>query len=199
MKDLTHKQKRILEFLMEYTKNHGYPPTVREIGDHFQFFWAAARKHLQAVERKGFIRINPLKSRGIEILSFKPSSGFMLPVAGRIRAGKPILAQEDIDAHILIDKSLFPHADSFSLRVTGDSMMEAGILDRDYVVVRPQKTIENGEIGVVLIEDEATVKRVFKEKRKIILKPENRNMEPTRHNPDEVTIIGKVVGVIRKL
>ncbi len=199
MKELTDKQKLILDFLMEYTKNHGYPPTVREIGNHFRFLWTAARGHLQALERKGFIRINPSKSRSIEIPSFKPATGFMLPVAGKIRAGKPILATEDIDAHILVDKSLFPHADSFSLKVTGDSMVEAGILDRDYVVVRPQKTIENGEIGVVLIDDEATVKRVFREKKKIILKPENRNMQPTRHNPDEVTIIGKVVGVIRKL
>ena len=199
MKELTDKQKRILEFLIEHAKNHGYPPTVREIGAHFRFLWAAARRHLQAIERKGFIKLNPAKSRGIEIPSLKPSSGFMLPVAGRIRAGKPILATEDIDAHILIDKSLFPYSDSFSLRVTGDSMIEAGILDGDYVVVRPQKAIENGEIGVVLIEDEATVKRVYKEKKKIILKPENKNMQPTRYDPDEVTIIGTVVGVIRKL
>lgn len=199
MKELTDKQKRILDFLMDFTKNHGYPPTVREIGNHFRFLWAAARGHLHALERKGFIKLNPSKSRGIEIPGLMPSGGFMLPVAGRIRAGRPILAQEDIDAHILIDKSLFPHSDSFSLRVTGDSMIEAGILDRDYVVVRPQRTIENGEIGVVLIEDEATVKRVFKEKKKIILKPENRNMQPSTHNPDEVTIIGKVVGVIRKI
>jgi repressor LexA len=199
MKDLTEKQKRILEFLVEYTKSHGYPPTVREIGEHFRFLWAAARGHLQALQRKGFVRINPSISRGIEIPGIKPSSGFMLPVAGKIRAGRPILAREDIDAHILIDKSLFPHSDAFSLRVTGDSMIEAGILNGDYVVVRPQKTIENGEISVVLIDDEATIKRVFKEKKKIVLKPENKNMKPSMHNPDEVSIIGKVVGVIRKI
>jgi repressor LexA len=199
MKDLTDKQKRILEFLREYAGAHGYPPTVREIGEHFRFLWAAARRHLQAIEKKGFIKLKPSTSRGIEIPGLMPSGGFMLPVAGRIRAGRPILAREDIDTHILIDKSLFPHSDSFSLRVTGDSMIEAGILDGDYVVVKPQKTIENGEIGVVLIEDEATVKRVYKEKKKIVLKPENRNMQPTTHNPEEVTIIGKVVGVIRKI
>ncbi|NWF76039.1 MAG: repressor LexA [Nitrospirae bacterium] len=199
MKELTDKQKRILEFLKEYTKTHGYPPTVREIGAHFKILWAAARKHLQAIERKGFLKLNPLKSRGIEILSFKPSSGLMLPVAGNIRAGKPILAQEDIDTHILIDKSLFPHQDAFVLRVTGNSMIEAGIFDGDYVIVSPQKTIENSEIGVVLIEDEATVKRIYKEKMKIILKPENKTMKSVTHNADEITIIGKVVGVIRKL
>lgn len=199
MKELTDKQKRILEFLKEYTKTHGYPPTVREIGAHFKILWAAARRHLQAIERKGFLKLNPLKSRGIEILSFKPSSGLMLPVAGNIRAGKPILAREDIDTHILIDKSLFPHQDAFALRVTGNSMIEAGIFDGDYVIVSPQKTIENGEIGVVLIEDEATVKRVYKEKMKIILKPENSIMQPTEHSPREVTIIGKVIGVVRKM
>jgi len=85
------------------------------------------------------------------------------------------------------------------LRVKGDSMIEAGILNGDYVVVRPQKTIENGEIGVVLIDDEATIKRVFKERKKIVLKPENKDMKPSMHNPDEVSIIGRVVGVIRKM
>lgn len=199
MKDLTEKQRRILEFLTEYTKTHGYPPTVREIGGHFKFLWAAARAHLQALQRKGFIKLNPLKSRGIEILGLMLSTGTILPVAGKIRAGKPILAREDIDAHILVDKSLFPHQKAFSLRVTGDSMVDAGILNGDFVVVKPQKTIENGEIGVVLIEDEATVKRVFVKNKNIILKPENKNMQPVSYKPEEVSIIGKVIGVIRKL
>ena len=199
MKDLTDKQKRILEFLREFTATNGYPPTVREIGEHFRFLWAAARRHLQALEKKGVIKLTPSRSRGIEIPGVMPTDGFMLPVAGKIRAGRPILARENIDTHIMIDKSLFPHSDSFSLRVTGDSMIEAGILDGDYVVVRPQKTIENGEIGVVLLGDEATVKRVYKRKGEIVLMPENRNMQPTTHNPDEVAIIGKIVGVIRKL
>ena len=199
MKELTDKQKKILEFVTEYTKDHGYPPTVREIGAHFMFLWAAARAHLQALQKKGALKLNPSKSRGIEIPGLIPSGGFMLPVAGTIRAGKPILAREDIDTHILVDQSLFPHPGAFSLKVTGDSMVEAGILDGDYVVVRPQKTIGNGQIGVVLLGDEATVKKVFQGKNKIILKPENKDMESTTHNPDEVDIIGKVVGVIRKL
>ena len=199
MKGLTDKQQRILEFLREYTKNHGYPPTVREIGEHFQFLWAAAAGHLKALDRKGFIKLNPSRSRGIEIPGLMSSEGLMLPVAGTIRAGKPILAREEIDAHIMVDKSLFPHQDSFCLKVTGESMIDAGIFDGDYVIVRPQKTIGNGEIAVVLLEDEATVKRVFKEKKKIILKPENRDMQPTEHNANEVIIIGKVAGVIRKL
>jgi repressor LexA len=199
MKDLTEKQRIILEFLKEYTRNHGYPPTVREIGEHFKFLWAAARGHLQALQRKGFIKLNPSRSRGIEIPGLMLSTAFMVPVAGKISAGKPILAREDINTHILVDKSLFPHQNAFSLRIAGDSMLEAGIFDGDYVIVKPQKTIEDGEIGVVLIEDEATVKRVYIKNKKIILKPENRSMQPVSYKPEEVNIIGKVIGLIRKL
>lgn len=199
MKELTRKQRKVLEFLTSYTKKHGYPPTIREIGEHFGFFWTAARGFLQSLERKGFIKINPTKSRGVEIIGLKPTEGLKVPLVGKIRAGMPILATEDIETHILIDKSLFPTENAFTLKVTGDSMIEAGILDGDLVIVRPQKVIENGEIGVVLIGDEATVKRVFKDKKKITLRPENKHMKQESYNPDEVTIIGKVIGVIRKI
>ncbi|MFH1701873.1 MAG: transcriptional repressor LexA [Nitrospirota bacterium] len=199
MKELTRKQRKVLEFLISYTKKYGYPPTIREIGEHFGFFWTAARGFLQSLARKGFIKINPTKSRGIEIIGLKPVEGLKIPLIGRIRAGKPILATEDIEAHILIDKSLFPAENAFTLKVTGDSMIEVGIQEGDFVIVKPQKVIENGEIGVVLIGDEATVKRVFKGKKKITLRPANKNMKPETYNPDEVTIIGKVIGVIRKI
>ena len=199
MKELTRKQRKVLEFLTSYTKKYGYPPTIREIGEHFGFFWTAARGFLQSLARKGFIKINPTKSRGIEIIGLNPAEGLKIPLIGKIRAGKPILATEDIEAHILIDKSLFPAENAFALKVTGDSMIEAGIQEGDFVVVKPQKVIENGEIGVVLIGDEATVKRVFKWKEKITLRPANKNMKPETYNPDEVTIIGKVIGVIRKI
>jgi repressor LexA len=199
MKELTKKQKRIVEFLKSYVKKHGYPPTMREIGAYFGFTWPAAKGHLVALKKKGLIRINPFKSRGIEILGSKYREAFELPVAGRIRAGKPILALEEIEDHIVIDRNLFKDSDAFALRITGDSMVEAGIFDGDYVIVKPQRTIENGEVAVVFLEDEATVKKVYKEKRKVVLKPENKNMQPTKHSPDEVTIIGRVVGVIRKL
>ncbi len=199
MMGLTDKQKRVLEFLISSTKKYGYPPTIREIGKHFGFLWTAARGHLQSLERKGFIRINPSKSRGIEIIGLKPPGGLRVPLVGKIRAGKPTLATEDIDDHIVIDKSLFPAEDAFSLKVKGDSMIEAGILDGDYVIVRPQKDIEHGEIGVALIGDEATVKKIFKDNKKVILKPENRHMKPESYSHDEVTIIGKVIGVVRKI
>lgn len=200
MTDLTDRQKEILDFIMSYARQHGYPPTFREIGGHFGFTWPASKQHLKAIERKGYISLIPTKSRGIEILgSAGPSQGRMIPVAGRIRAGQPILAYKDIDDHIFVDTSLFPAEDAFSLKVTGDSMVEAGIYNGDYIVVRPQQTLDNGEIGVVLIEDEATVKRFFKDKKSVTLRPENSSMKPMTYKADQVYVVGKVMGVIRKL
>lgn len=199
MKGLTPKQDKILYFLTEFTRKHGYPPTMREIGGHFGFLWSAARGHLLALEKKGFIRISPLKSRGIELAGSGNTEGFAVPVAGQIRAGRPMLALEDTEASLFIDKALFPAQDAFALKVKGDSMIEAGILEGDYVIVKPQTTVENGEIGVALIGDEATVKRIFKGRKEIILKPENRTLKPAAYSPGEVAIIGKVTGVIRKI
>lgn len=196
---LTAKQKKVFDFLTEYTKEHGYPPTVREIGKHFNFLWPAARNYLRILEKKGLIKVNPLISRGIEILDLKTTNSITIPIAGRIQAGTPILAQEDIEAKITIDKTLFPYPDAFSLKVKGNSMVDAGIMDGDLVIVKPQKTLQNGQIGVVLIGDEATVKKVFIKDKKVILKPENKNMQPTIHKPEEISIIGKVIGIIRKL
>ncbi|MEK6657233.1 MAG: transcriptional repressor LexA [Nitrospirota bacterium] len=199
MKELTPRQRSIFEFLIKFIKKQGYPPTVREIGEHFGFLWPAASGHLRALERKGFIRINPLRSRGIEIKGIKEAAGFTVPVIGKVTAGKPILAVEDIEGHMLIDKTLFKTEDAFSLRIKGESMIGAGILDGDYVIVKPQTSIESGEIAVALIGDEATVKRIYTKKTQIILKPENKDMKPVAYNPDSVKIIGKVIGVVRKI
>ena len=199
MKDLTPRQRKIFEFLIKFIKKQGYPPTVREIGEHFGFLWPAASGHLRALERKGFIRINPLKSRSIEVKGIKEAAGFTVPVIGKVTAGKPILAVEDIEGHMLIDKTLFKTEDAFSLRIKGESMIDAGILDGDYVIVKPQASIESGEIAVALIGDEATVKRIYIKKMQIILKPENKDMKPIAYNPDSVKIIGKVIGVVRKI
>lgn len=201
MKTLTQRQRQVLDFVGKYIGQHCYPPTMREIGEHFGFMWPAARGHLSALERKGFIRINQLKARGIEVAGLRQGNALELPVAGRIRAGRPLLASEEAGERIVVDRTLFKDSNAFALRVTGDSMIDAGILDGDYVVVRPQSTIKNGEVGVVLIGDEATVKRVYRDRDKglIILKPENKSLEPVSYRPDEVSIIGKVIGVIRKL
>jgi len=200
MDNLTDRQQAILDFLKAYAARHGYPPTFREIGEHFRFGWAAARTHLKAIERKGFLKIIPSKSRGIELPDRHiPSEGRMIPVAGRIRAGQPILAYEDIESHIFVDSTMFPAEDAFSLMVVGDSMIEAGIYNGDYVVVKPQQTITNGQIGIALIGDEATVKRVYVRKGEVTLQPENSTMQPMTYKADEVSIIGKVLGVIRKI
>ena len=200
MDNLTDRQQAILDFLKAYAERHGYPPTFREIGEHFKFGWAAARTHLKAIERKGFLKIIPSRSRGIELPDRQNApQGRMIPVAGRIRAGQPILAYEDIESHIFIDSTMFPAEDAFSLQVTGDSMIEAGIYNGDYVVVKPQQVINNGEIGIALIGDEATVKRVYIDKSRITLRPENSTMQPMTYRADEVSIIGKVLGVIRKM
>ncbi len=197
MKGLTEIQGKILDFLKAYTGNHGYPPTVREIGERFKIFWSAARKHLQSLERKGFVRLNPTRSRGIEIVGFQFSGERSIPVVGRIRAGEPTVAIEEINSHIRIDSSLFPAEDTFSLRVVGDSMRDAGILNGDFVIVKPQSTVVHGEIGVILIGDEATVKRVLFKDELVMLKPENKQMEPMIYRPEEVSIIGKVIGLLR--
>ncbi|HOG39534.1 MAG TPA: transcriptional repressor LexA [Syntrophorhabdaceae bacterium] len=197
MLGLTETQKRIFEFLKDYVKKQGYPPTVREIGAHFHILWPAARNHLKSLEKKGVININPAISRGIEIKGFKTAGEHTVPVAGRIRAGDPILAIEEIETHIVVDPALFPAKDTFSLRVVGDSMKDAGILDGDYVIVKQQSTVEHGDIGIILIGNEATVKRVLFRQGKVILKPENNSMEPREYSVDDVTIAGKVIGLIR--
>ncbi|MCC6346948.1 MAG: transcriptional repressor LexA [Nitrospirales bacterium] len=199
MRSLTEKQKRVLDFLISFTEKNGFPPTVREIGEHFGFLWSAARTHLKALERKGVIRLNRARSRGIEIPGLRPAQALRVPVAGRIRAGNPVLALEEIGDQIVVDRSLFSTEGAFSLRIVGDSMVDAGILDGDYVIVRPQESLENGEIGVVLLGDEATVKRVFFEEGAVVLRPENRHMPIMKYPPDEVRMAGKVIGVIRKI
>lgn len=198
MKQLTNKQKEILQFLISYLGEHGYPPTFREIGEHFGFLWTASKGHLKSLQKKGVIKINPSKSRGIEIIGLNAANSRSLPVIGKIRAGTPIPAFQDIERYIFVDKTLFSAQDAFVLRVKGDSMIDAGISDGDYLIVKPQDTVENGEIGVVLIGDDATIKRILVENGKIILKPENKYMQPITYESNEISIIGKVIGLIRK-
>ena len=199
METITERQKKVIEFLKSYRKTRGYPPTMREIGEHFGFTWPAARGHLEALERKGFVRMIPNTSRGIEILGEEGSEARAIPLAGTIRAGRPLVAVEEREDHILVDKDFFRSPEAFALRVTGESMIEAGILEGDLVIVNPQSNIGRGEIGVVMIGEEATVKKVFMDRRSVRLVPANRTMKPATYPPDEVRIVGRVVGVIRKL
>lgn len=209
MSELTKRQKQILDFIVESIDNYGFPPSVSEIQDRFSFKSPnAVQDHLSALERKKYISRHPHKSRGIEILVGKSrrengnSNTAEIPIVGKVSAGSPILAQENLEGTLTVDKILIKNPNNvFALRVKGDSMVNAGILDGDFVLVRQQPITNQGEIIVALVEDEATVKRFYKENNQIRLQPENENMLPIIVNPRDrrIQIIGKVEGVIRKI
>jgi repressor LexA len=210
-KDLTSKQKAVFDFLKKYLQEKGFPPTLREIASHFELKGPKApQKTLQILERKGYIRRVPGGSRAIEMLKYVDKDGrhgglpyttFSIPIVGRVRAGEPILAIENIEGYIHLDRSLVSSEDVFLLRVQGHSMIDAHIQDGDFALVKPQPNAENGEIVVALIEDEATIKRIFKKRDLIRLEPANPRMEPivVKKGEKRITIVGKVVGIFRKL
>jgi repressor LexA len=204
---LTDRQQSILEFLKGFLQENGYPPTIREIGAHFGIRSPrGVQDHLEALERKGFIRRRRERSRGIELLSFSPgltdpSNVVKLPLVGRVAAGEPVFSEENIEEWIEVDASFAAREGNFLLKVVGESMVEAHILDGDTIVVSPQETAQDGEIVVALVDDEATVKTFYREPGGIRLQPENASMEPifVPEGDSEVRIIGKVVAVMRVL
>jgi len=204
-KDLTSTQKRVLNFLKNYLREKGYPPTLREIASHFGLKGPKGpQKTIAILERKGHIRKVPGGSRAIEILNFLPfhsNKVISIPIVGNVRAGEPILAIENIEGYINLDRSLASSEDVFLLRVQGNSMIDAHIQDGDFALVKPQANAENGEVVVALVEDEATIKRIFKKRDLIHLEPANPHMEPIviKKGEKRVTIVGKVVGIFRKL
>jgi len=202
--DLTTRQKKVLNFLKDYIRKQGFPPTLREIASHFGLKGPKApQKTLSILERKGYIRKVPGGSRAIEVLGSLQalSQTISLPIVGRVKAGEPILALENIEGYINFDRSLVSSEDVFLLRIQGESMIEAHIQDGDFALVKPQKDAENGEIVVVLIEDEATIKRIFKKRDLLRLEPANPQMEPivVRKGEKKVAIVGKVIGIFRKM
>ncbi|MFH0948695.1 MAG: transcriptional repressor LexA [Elusimicrobiota bacterium] len=206
---LTDRQKEILDFVIHAIEVQGFPPTIPEIQKEFSFKSpTAANDHLEALAKKGYITRHPHKSRGIEVAVYKngkqnnSSNACEIPIVGRVAAGTPILASENLEGTLFVDKSFIKQVNGvFALRVNGDSMINAGILNGDFVIIQQQAQVNQGEIGVVLIDNEATVKRIYKEKDRIRLQPENDTMKPTIIDPKEkeVSIIGKVKGVIRKM
>jgi repressor LexA len=205
---LTARQQEIWQFLVEYVDDHGYPPTVREIGDAVGLASpSTVHAHLANLDRAGLIRRDPTKPRAIELVGrakaqvVRADDVPVLPLVGRIAAGGPLLAEQEIEERIAVPEPLGRNAD-FLLRVTGDSMIEAGILDGDIVVVRRQDDARNGEIVVALVgddesADEATVKTFHRESGRIRLQPENSALEPLY--PAHVQILGKVTGVFRSV
>ncbi|MBD1379316.1 transcriptional repressor LexA [Metabacillus arenae] len=206
MTKLSKRQQDILSYIKEEVRKKGYPPSVREIGEAVGLASSSTvHGHLARLESKGLIRRDPTKPRAIEILEEEEaahiprSSVVNVPVIGKVTAGLPITAVENIEEYFPLPDRLAPMDDPvFMLEIMGDSMIEAGILDRDYVIVRQQKTANNGDIVVAMTEeDEATVKRFFKEKDYIRLQPENSTMEPIILR--NVSILGKVIGVYRTI
>lgn len=204
MKDLTGKQQNILEYIESYISGQGYPPTIREIGEQFSITAKGAYDHLKAIEKKGYIKCEKNRSRAIELL--KTSSGSMplvtagvanIPLLGRVAAGMPILAEENIEEYLAFPRVMLPEDGVFALRVAGDSMKDAGIYDGDIAVIQKQEVARDGEIVVALIEDEATLKYFHREKKRIRLQPANKAYKPIYAT--EPTILGKLVGIYRQV
>ena len=198
---LTDRQKEVLEFIKEFASDNGYSPTMREICSRFGFQPRAATNHVDALVRKGYLTKQPMKSRSIEVVGFSKRGLTEVPIVGRVAAGEPITAIENIEGTVMLPEEWARSKDCFLLKVEGDSMIDAHIFSGDYVLVKRQDTAENSDIVIALLDDEATAKRFSIEGDRIILKPENKQMEPivVDKNKSEFRIIGKVVGVWRNI
>ena len=202
--NLTKRQQEILDFIKRYLSRHGYPPTVRDIGAAVGLASSSTvHQHLANLERAGLIRRDPSKPRALELLDraahevrngLRPAG---LPVLGTVAAGQPILAAENIEDYVAVPDAAGGQDGTFLLRVRGQSMQNAAIIEGDLVVVRSQDEASNGDIVVALVDEEATVKRYFRESDHVRLQPENDDMEPIRSR--DVRILGRVVGVMRSV
>ncbi len=207
--DLTKRQQEIFDFIKRYAAEHGYPPTVRDIGKAVGLASSSTvHAHLANLERIGMLRRDPSKPRAIELLdravgtvtgpirsALGVESG--LPLVGHVAAGQPVLAEENIEEYIPVPDVAGGEEGEFILRVRGDSMVDAGMLEGDFVVVRSQDTADDGDIVVALVGEDATVKRFFREKDHVRLQPENPTMEPIRSK--DVKVLGRVVGLFRRV
>jgi len=202
--DLSKKQIEILEFIREAVSKKGYPPAVREICEAVGLkSTSTVHGHLTKIEQKGYIKRDPTKPRAIEIIDSMINESSLdmttsyIPVVGQVTAGQPILAVENLEENFPVPSEFITDGEYFMLRISGDSMIEAGILDKDYVLVKQQKEAHNGDTVVALIEDSATVKTFYKESDRVRLQPENSTMDPMYF--ETVDILGLVKGVFRKM
>lgn len=205
---VSERQREIYDFIVAYARKHGYPPTVREIGaDVGLASPSTVHVHLAKLEQAGYLRRDPTKPRALELVGRDNASRDagrvrVLPLVGEIAAGSPLLAEQNVEDYLGVPEPLSRGDEEFLLRVKGESMVDAGILPGDYVVVRRQSTAENGDVVVALAggnesADEATVKTFHRERGRIRLQPENASMDPLY--PDHVEILGKVIGLFRRL
>ncbi len=199
--DLTKRQKEIFDYIRKYASKHGYPPTVREIGKAVGLHSSSTvHAHLANLEKIGLLKRDPTKPRAIELLvdrARKMMRGPGLPLVGQVAAGEPVLAEEHIEEYLDVPAVIGGETGDYILRIKGDSMKDAGILEGDFVVVRPAEDADNGEIVVALLDDEATVKRFYREKDQIRLEPANKAYKPIKTR--EAELLGKVVGVFRSI
>lgn len=197
---ITKKQSEILEYIKSQILEKGYPPAVREICKAVNLrSTSSVHSHLATLEKNGYIRRDPTKPRAIEIIddlfNLTRREVSNVPIIGKVAAGQPLLAQEHIENYFTIPTEFMPNGETFMLTVQGDSMVNAGIFNGDYVLVESTPVAENGQIIVALVDDGATVKTYYKEENMIRLQPENDHMEPIYVS--DVTILGKVIGVFR--
>lgn len=201
MKPLTERQRQVLVFVEGFCGRQGYPPTVREVAAHFGIQPRAAADHLAALKKKGYLHREPGRSRGLALSPRTPGSVVEVPVLGRIAAGRPLLATEQVEDTLPLPRSWVRGEEVFLLKVTGESMAPL-ILPGDLVMVRVQPRVGRGDIAVVMVEEEATLKRVYEEAGGLVLKGDNPDFTPLRFSPAQaaqVQILGKVTGVYRNL
>ena len=197
MRSSAENQRKILEFIRKEIETKGYPPSVREICQAVGLkSTSTVHAHLNQLEEQGVIRRDATKPRALEVLDNPLSKGRTVPLVGKVTAGLPILAIENIEDYMVFPQDMLGRDDVFALRVQGDSMIEAGILDGDIIIVRRQETAENGDIVVAMIGDEATMKRIFNEKGRVRLQPENASMQPIY--ADHVQVLGKLAALFRQ-
>jgi repressor LexA len=197
MKELTARQKEVLSFIAEYIRNHSYPPTIREMAEYFGISVKGAHDHVTALKKKGYLKQADSRCRTIELVGPNGLGGFVeIPLLGTVAAGHPILSEENWDGTITMHQSMLKkNKRYFALKVRGDSMSGAGIMDGDTAVIESQHTVRSGEIGVAVVNEAVTLKRIYRESTRIRLQPENPAYKPTYSR--NVKILGRLARVIR--
>lgn len=196
--ELTARQRQILRFIADYKARHGVPPTLREIARHLQIYLRGVQYHLERLEKAGYLTRTPRQSRGIELRQEQRAT--LTPLLGRVAAGKPVLSEEHVEGSYPLPQEWTGRGESFLLKVQGDSMRDAHIIDGDLVLVMVQREALPGDIVVAMVDDEVTVKRFQLDGKRVVLKPENEDFAPIRIGEGtRFRILGKVIGVFRKL
>jgi len=197
VKELTKRQEEVINFIASYIRTHAYPPTIREVAEFFSISVKGAHDHLTALKKKGLIKQGDKKSRTLELVKSGEEDIKEIPILGTVAAGRPILSDENMDGSIRLDRSMLKSGRNyFALRVRGDSMEGAGIMDGDTAVIEQQNVVRNGEIAVVMLDDAVTLKTFFQESTRIRLQPENSRYSPIYCSGD-LRILGKLTHIVR--